>query len=71
MGHLLQNVSFTVIYPLLHTLATEQLKTQILQKLEFKSEETQTVNLSTIFCLSLYGNARKWWSNTKNPSLLI
>jgi hypothetical protein len=39
MDHLLQNVSFTVIYPLLRTLTTEHLKTQILQKLEFKSEE--------------------------------
>lgn len=71
MGHLLQNISFTFIYPLLHTLTTEQFKTQILQKLEFKIEETQTVKLSTKFCLSLCGKARKWWSNTKNRSLLI
>jgi len=40
MGHLLQNIYFTVIYPLLHKLTSEHLKTQILKKLEFKSEET-------------------------------
>jgi hypothetical protein len=42
MGHLLQNISFTVTCSLLHTLKTKHLKTQILQKLELKSEETQT-----------------------------
>jgi hypothetical protein len=42
-------ISFTVVYPLLHTLTTEHLKTPFLQKLEFKSEETLTVNLSTKF----------------------
>jgi hypothetical protein len=42
-------ISFTLIYPLLHTLTTEHLKTQFLQKLEFNSEEKLTVNLPTKF----------------------